>query len=112
MYLYRSTYTHNRESHADLQLRMHAITESEHRTDQATLKHEERENMTQELSRTSGGYDVGDTTVYSSQGPLAPSELASLSCSKCKLIPRDPKQVITCGHRYCKTCIEQLTLGR
>ena len=59
-----------------------------------------------------GGYNVGTAAVYGSQGPLKPPDLAALTCSKCKLILRDPKQVIVCGHRYCKQCIEQLTSGR
>ena len=61
---------------------------------------------------SSGGYDVGTATVYSIQGPLKPPDLAALTCSICQLILREPKQVIVCGHRYCKQCIEQLTSGR
>jgi len=58
-----------------------------------------------------GGYDIGPATVYSSQGPLKQPEILALTCSKCKFILREPKQVIVCGHRYCKLCIEQMTSG-
>jgi len=59
-----------------------------------------------------GGYDIGPATVYSSHGHLKQPEIFALSCAKCKFILREPKQVIVCGHRYCKLCIEQLTNGR
>ena len=58
------------------------------------------------------GYDVGTATVYSYQRPLDFPQKDALTCVKCKLILRDPKQVIVCGHRYCKLCIEQMTSGR
>ena len=66
--------------------------------------------MAKEVS--TGGYDVGTARVYGSQGPLKPPGLLALTCSKCKLILREPNQVIVCGHRYCKLCIEQMTSGR
>ena len=64
-------------------------------------------------SSRSGGYDVGGAQVYSSQGiALKQSEQETLTCSKCKRILRDAKQVITCGCRYCADCIEQQTNER
>ena len=66
--------------------------------------------LTKEVSTE--GYDVSAAQVYSSHGPLKPPDLFALMCSKCKLILREPKQVIVCGHRYCKQCIEQMTSGR
>ena len=59
-----------------------------------------------------GGYDVGKATVYSKNRALSAVELSALTCSKCSLLLKEPQQVITCGHRYCKSCIEQLTSGR
>ena len=56
-----------------------------------------------------GGYDI-QGTVYDKNGSVKQAkDLQSLTCSMCQFILRDPKQVIACGHRFCKTCIEQLT---
>jgi len=59
-----------------------------------------------------GGYNVGRATVYNKQGPLKPSDQASLTCSRCKLILREPQQVTSCGHRYCRVCMDQLRSER
>ena len=59
-----------------------------------------------------GGYNVGRATVYNKHSPLKVADLASLTCSSCKLILREPQQVTSCGHRYCKVCIDQLTSER
>jgi len=59
-----------------------------------------------------GGYNVGGATVYNKQGPLKPSDQASLTCSRCKLILREPQQVTSCGHRYCRVCMDQLRSER
>ena len=55
-----------------------------------------------------GGYNVGGATVYNKHGPLIAADLASVTCSRCKLILREPQQITSCGHRYCKVCIDQL----
>lgn len=59
-----------------------------------------------------GGYDVKEATVYDSRGPLNESDLKAVSCCKCELILRHPRQVITCGHLYCEQCLKQLMSGR
>jgi hypothetical protein len=46
--------------------------------------------------------------VYRNQTPLSPAELSSLTCADCSGILRDPVQVITCGDRFCRSCIDDL----
>lgn len=58
------------------------------------------------------GYDVNNTTVYNKNGPLKPAELDTLTCPACKKMLKQPMQVITCGHRFCKGCINAFTSGR
>lgn len=60
---------------------------------------------------TAGGYDVGGGTISNQHGTLKPCDIAALTCSKCSYLLKDPQQVITCGHRYCQQCIEQMTNG-
>ena len=58
------------------------------------------------------GYDIGNAKVYNSkQCALSAADLSALNCSMCGLLLREPCQVITCGHRYCRSCIDQLTSG-
>ena len=58
------------------------------------------------------GYDVGKATVYNKNRALSAVELSALTCSKCTFLLKEPQQVISCGHRYCKGCIDQMTSGR
>ena len=58
-----------------------------------------------------GGYDIGGATLYNQVGVLPPSDITALTCSKCSYLLKEPRQVITCGHRYCQLCIEQMTSG-
>ena len=58
------------------------------------------------------GYDIQGSAIYDKNGSVKQAkDLQSLTCSMCQFILRDPKQVTApeCGHRFCKTCIEQLT---
>ena len=57
------------------------------------------------------GYDVSNTTVYSKNGPLKPGELDTLTCPACKKVLKEPVQVIACGHRFCRPCIDAFTSG-
>ena len=58
------------------------------------------------------GYSIGDAAVYSKSGQVKPSDLVALQCPLCELVLRDPVQVITCGHRFCKGCLEGVTSAR
>ena len=60
----------------------------------------------------SGGYDIGGAKISNKHGEVSAGDLAALKCSKCTHVLKEPKQVITCGHRYCQECIELLTSGR
>jgi len=55
---------------------------------------------------SSSGYDTSATTVYSQLGQLKKAQLQALQCSACQLILREPMQVIACGHRFCRCCIQ------
>ena len=57
-----------------------------------------------------GGYDTGVAIVRASDGPLSSTELSSLTCASCGLLLRDPQQVTTCGHRFCRVCIDQIMI--
>ena len=58
------------------------------------------------------GYSIGDAAVYSKNSQVKPSDLAALQCPLCELVLRDPVQVINCGHRFCKGCLEVVTSAR
>ena len=59
------------------------------------------------------GYDVGNAAVYSKAGfQVKPSDLAALECPLCTQVLRNPVQVISCGHRFCKGCLELMTSAR
>jgi hypothetical protein len=69
-------------------------------------------NLPNGLPRDYGGFNIGKAKLYSIKNtPMNATELNALKCSMCALLLREPCQVITCGHRYCKTCIDQLTSG-
>lgn len=55
-----------------------------------------------------GGYHVGDRQVYTKDGNVRSSDVEALKCGLCSKILRDPVQLISCGCRYCNTCIQQL----
>ena len=58
---------------------------------------------------TQGGYDVIDTTVYNSSGAkMRQNDILALECPICLKILRNPVQLITCGCRYCTSCIDRL----
>ena len=46
--------------------------------------------------------------VYSSGVQLKEAELMTLMCPACNGLLRDPVQVITCGDRFCRSCIDGL----
>lgn len=56
-------------------------------------------------SFTGGGYDVGDAAMYNKAGKLKPTEKEMLSCQLCRKLICEPMQLITCGCRYCKYCL-------
>ena len=59
------------------------------------------------------GYDISGTVVYSRDGhQMKSSDLAAIKCPLCELVLRAPVQVITCGHRFCKGCLELKTSAR
>ena len=56
-----------------------------------------------------GGVDKLGAILYNKTGqPLGPSEIKSLECPYCNKLLRDPQQLLTCGHRYCKSCLERV----
>lgn len=54
------------------------------------------------------GYDVGSATLYNKAGKLRANEKETLSCQRCDKLLRDPMQLITCGCRYCKSCVKTI----
>ena len=54
------------------------------------------------------GYDIGSATLYSKAGKLRASEKEMLGCQRCGKLLREAMQLITCGCRYCKTCIKTI----
>ena len=65
------------------------------------------------MDPTPHGYNINDTVVYSKDGhQLKLRDLAALQCPLCELVLRDPVQVITCGHRFCKDCLDLKTSAR
>jgi late competence protein required for DNA uptake (superfamily II DNA/RNA helicase) len=56
----------------------------------------------------SGGYDIGSATLYGKAGKLRASEKEMLGCQRCGKLLRDAIQLITCGCRYCKSCIKTI----
>lgn len=59
------------------------------------------------------GFDIGGAAVYTKEGKeLSEAEKESLTCASCHLLLRDPHQVIQCGHRFCRTCVEIVFVGR
>ena len=59
-------------------------------------------------SPRSGGYDIGDAALYNTSGKVKPTELKMLSCQRCRRVLREPMQLITCGCRYCKSCLKSI----
>lgn len=56
-----------------------------------------------------GGVDKLDAILYNKTGqPLGANEIKSLECPYCNMLLRDPQQLLTCGHRYCKSCLERV----
>ena len=59
------------------------------------------------------GFDIGEAAVYTKEGKeLSKAEKDSLTCALCYLLLRDPHQVIQCGHRFCRGCVEIVFVGR
>ncbi len=54
-----------------------------------------------------GGYNISGVTVYNTRGPMKKTELKHLLCPLCNKCVKDPVQVIVCGHRYCKGCLDR-----
>ena len=54
------------------------------------------------------GYDAGSATLYNKSGKLRNGEKEMLSCQHCGKLLRDAMQLITCGCRYCKSCIKSI----
>ena len=61
-----------------------------------------------ELYHHSGGYHIADREVYTKDGNVRSSDVEALKCGLCLKILRDPVQLISCGCRYCNTCVQQL----
>ena len=64
--------------------------------------------MTTVVGKASGGYEVGNLSLYSKSGRVKTAELKMLSCQQCRKLLRDPVQLITCGCRYCKSCVKAI----
>ena len=56
---------------------------------------------------TSSVFDVKSYRVYSNQTLLKPADLDALQCPSCGDLLQDPVQVTACGHRFCRSCIEE-----
>ena len=70
-----------------------------------TMKHIPLHSM----SQPSGGFDVSNTTVYHPTGnKMRRADIKALECPKCSKILREPVQLITCGCRYCTSCIDEM----
>ena len=66
--------------------------------------------MTQVLPNSGmGGYNIGTRSLYTQSGGLRSSDTEALKCGLCFNVLRDPVQLITCGCRYCNTCVQGLT---
>ena len=61
---------------------------------------------------TSSKLDVKRCRVYSKHTLLKPSDLESLLCPFCGGLLRDPVQVIACGDRFCRCCMDKLMSHR
>ena len=55
-----------------------------------------------------GGYEVGAATLYNKAGRLRATEKEMLGCQRCGKLLRDAMQLITCGCRYCKSCVKTI----
>ena len=64
--------------------------------------------MTMVVGSGSGGYEVGEHSLYSKSGRVRSAELKMLSRQQCSKLLRDPVQLITCGCRYCKSCVKAI----
>ena len=60
-----------------------------------------------------GGYKLDGIRLYNRTGKeLGPSDIESLECPYCNKLLREPRQLIGCGHRYCKSCIDEIMRKR
>ena len=57
---------------------------------------------------STGGYDIGEATLYNKSGKVKSVEVEMLSCQKCRKLLREPVQLITCGCRYCRSCLNSI----
>ena len=56
-----------------------------------------------------GGYNLDGIKLYNrASKKLGPLDLESLECPYCKKLLREPQQLIGCGHRYCKSCLDEI----
>ena len=56
-----------------------------------------------------GGYKLDGIKLYNRSGKqLGSLDIESLECPYCKKLLREPRQLIGCGHRYCKSCIDKI----
>ena len=54
-----------------------------------------------------GGYNVPSIRLYSKTGSsMRKGDTEGLKCGICSGILRDPVQLLTCGCRYCQSCIQ------
>ena len=61
-----------------------------------------------ELQRKIGGYKIGSASLYTKSGILINvKDCESLLCGDCDLLLRDPQQLLVCGTRICRTCLEE-----
>lgn len=57
-----------------------------------------------------GGYEITNRmTLFTKNGSIRPNDTEALKCGICSKILREPMQLITCGCRYCASCISDFT---
>ena len=56
--------------------------------------------------RKAGGYNIASARLYTKSGNLI-EDRESLLCGDCELLLRDPQQLLVCGTRICRTCLEE-----
>lgn len=58
--------------------------------------------------RVLGGYNVASRPLFTKNGGMRATDMEALKCGICFNVLRDPVQLITCGCRYCNTCVQAL----
>jgi late competence protein required for DNA uptake (superfamily II DNA/RNA helicase) len=60
-------------------------------------------------NRGMGGYDISSQSLYTKNGAnMRESDTEALKCGLCFNVLRDPIQLLTCGCRYCNSCVHAM----